>query len=92
MKVKHLFALLPAVAGVSAQAHASANLSGMISSAVVRTSSAISPQFLPILPCAPSPENATLMLVLFGAAGLFAGYQLRRMKHTGTATATTTTL
>ena len=57
----------------------------MISSTVVQTSAAISPQFSPIVPCAPSPENATVLLVMFAAAGLFTGYQLRRMKQTRTA-------
>ncbi len=85
MKVKQLLSLLPAVAALSTQAHASANLSGMVSSTVVQTSSAVSPHFSPIIPCAPSPENATVMLVLLGAAGLVAGYQLRRMKQTRTA-------
>ena len=81
MKIKQILALAPAIAALSMHAHASANLSGVVGTTVTSASSPVSAQPMSLLPCAPSPENATALLVLFGAAGLFAGYQLRRLKQ-----------
>ena len=85
MKLTRLFALVPAIAAISTCAHASANLSGVVGTTVASASGPVSAQPMALLPCAPSPENATAFLVLFGAAGLVAGYQLRRSRqeHTG---------
>ena len=86
MKVKQFLAFLPAVAALSAQAHASANVAGLVQSTVASTAPAVTSQPLSLLPCVISPENATVLLVFFGAAGLLAGYQLRRVKQSQPAT------
>ena len=83
MQFKHILAIpVAALSFVAVPAYASANLAGIVKSTVIEADTGTgTTSLLPPPICNPSPENATVLLAALGAAGLFAGYQLSRVRQ-----------